>query len=139
MFLALKEIGYGRVLRIHSLLKKQGQATNYLFQQFFHGQWKYPNQNKTNFFRMTYSKGSPLAIKWMFAQIADNKSILFVHVIVPDSKKDTSSISSNIMTASSRLWLVSLSCTSSFFPLAMFNGELYKIAGSLNLKLLISS
>ena len=88
---------------------------------------------------MTYSKGSPLAIKWMFAQIADNRSVLFVHVIVLDSKKDTSSISSNIMTASSRLWLVSLSCTSSFFPLAMFNGELYKIAGSLNLKLLISS
>ena len=139
MFLALKEIGYGHVLWIHSLLKKQGQATNYLFQQFFHGQWKYPNQNKTNFFRMTCSKGSPLTIKWMFAQIADNRSFLFVHVIVPDSKIDMLSISSSIMTPSSRLWLVSLPCTSSYNPLAMFNRELYKILGSLNLKLLISS
>jgi hypothetical protein len=81
---------------------------------------------------MTYSKDSSSVKYRMWLRIAVNNSCLFVYAIVPDSKLDMSCISS-------RLSVVLLSCTSSNNSLAMFNGELYKIEGRLNLKLLISS
>ena len=88
---------------------------------------------------MTYSKDSGSLFNRMHARNADNRSCLFVHVVVPDSIISISSGLSSITTSSSRLLLSSISCSSSCNPLAVFIVELYKIAGSLNLKLLISS
>jgi hypothetical protein len=91
---------------------------------------------------MTFSKDSAFVINRMFRQITDNRSFLFLHFIVhvnsiePDIKI---SKSSNIVTSSCEFSGVSFCCPLSGNPLASFNGELYKISGSLNLKLLISS
>ena len=128
---------------VSTLSLKQGQGTNYLLQQSRMDKGNiYIRTVRCTLECMTYSKVSSSAIKWNNPQIVVNRSSLFVHFsvlvnfVLPDIKISRSLSSS---TSSSRSSPVLVFCSLSGNPLISFNSELYKIAGSLNLKLLISS